>query len=162
MSLFYTDEQIQAMIGEPKPITQEQYAELYRLPKTKKQHKEQNIELQRSADADTYFLIILRLNKINPLDFSAILAIGFYSNNNIFKLRRYNGKSHRHQNKIEGNLMYNFHIHTATERYQLDGYPKEESYAEITNRYNDIHSALRCMIEDCNIILPNGAQLELT
>ena len=90
-----------------------------------------------------------------------LLAVAFYSSNSIFKIRRYNGKSHQHGNKIEGDVMYDFHIHMATERYQIAGYPKEESYAEPTDRYSDIHGALRCMMEDCNIIAPNDVQLEI-
>ncbi|MDZ7814842.1 MAG: DUF1828 domain-containing protein [Planctomycetota bacterium] len=36
-------------------------------------------------------------------------------------MRRYNGKSHQHTNKIEGNTFFDFHIHQATERYQEFG-----------------------------------------
>ncbi|MGR3293571.1 MAG: hypothetical protein ACUZ9M_06090 [Candidatus Scalindua sp.] len=67
-----------------------------------------------------------------------------------FKLRRHNGKSHEHSNKLEGVKFYDFHIHFATQRYQDEG-RKEESYAEVTDRYSDIKEALNCLLEDCNI-----------
>ena len=70
--------------------------------------------------------------------------------NTNFKLQRYNGKSHEHTNKLEGDKFYNFHIHFATQRYQDVG-QKEESYAKVTDRYSDIQKALKCLLKDCNI-----------
>ena len=52
---------------------------------------------------------------------------------------------------------YDFHIHTATERYQEAGYA-EEHYAETTNRYADLSSAIQCMLQDCAFELPPGTQ----
>ena len=80
--------------------------------------------------------------------------------NQLFKLRRYNGKSHSHTNKIEKNSMYNFHIHTATQRYQKIGM-KEESYAEETTRYADLRGAINCLIADCGFVLPPELQMEM-
>ena len=65
----------------------------------------------------------------------------------IFRLLRYNGRSHPHTNTIEGDRFYDFHIHKATERYQKKG-QKEESYAEVTDRYRDLDGASICMIKD--------------
>jgi len=79
----------------------------------------------------------------------------------LFILRRYNGKSHEHKNNLEStNVFYDFHIHTATERYQREG-TKEEYFAEITNRYSTVQEALNCLIEDCNVALPLNSQLKL-
>jgi hypothetical protein len=78
----------------------------------------------------------------------------------VFRLRRYNGKSHEHTNKIEGNKFYDFHIHYATERYQNTGFT-EDAFAMITNRYNSFHGALNCMVQDCGFQLVPGAQIEL-
>ena len=50
--------------------------------------------------------------------------------NRVFRLRRYNGKSHEHTNPIEKEIFYDFHIHTATERYQVLENKKEDTYAE--------------------------------
>ena len=46
----------------------------------------------------------------------------------------------------------------ATERYQERGYD-EDTYAEETDRYNNLEGALQCLIQDANFELP--AQLEL-
>jgi hypothetical protein len=80
--------------------------------------------------------------------------------NAIFKLRRYNGKSHEHTNKIEEERFYDFHIHPATLRYQQLGV-KEESFAQATDRYQNFARPLRCMIDDCGFIVPKNDQLEL-
>ena len=75
-----------------------------------------------------------------------------------FKLRRYNGKSHEHSNKLENVKFYDFHIHFATQRYQDEG-RKEESYAEVADRYSDINEALSCLLEDCNIKIKQDPQM---
>jgi len=77
--------------------------------------------------------------------------------NVLFRLRRYNGRSHQHTNRIEGNTFYDFHIHMATERYQVAGY-EEYHYAETTDRFADLGGAIRCMIQDCAFELPPGTQ----
>jgi hypothetical protein len=63
-------------------------------------------------------------------------------------------------NRIEGDGFYDFHIHTATERYQDLG-AKEEHYAEATDRYCDFHGALRCMLNDCGFRIHPGSQTDL-
>jgi hypothetical protein len=75
----------------------------------------------------------------------------------VFRLRRCNGKSHEHSNIIEEKRFYDFHIHTATERYQDAGL-REDWYAEPTDRYNDFNGALRCMFKDCGFVLPLNLQ----
>jgi len=73
--------------------------------------------------------------------------------NQLFRLRRYNGKSHEHTNRLEGVTFYDFHIHIATERYQAVGM-REDAYAEPTDRYGDFHAAFSCLIKDVNINVP--------
>ena len=55
---------------------------------------------------------------------------------------------------------YNFHIHKATERYQLLG-EDEDKYAEPTNCFFDFHSALQCLLNDCCFVTPEDSQLQL-
>jgi hypothetical protein len=76
----------------------------------------------------------------------------------LFRLRRYNGKSHEHTNKIEGNTFYEFHIHTATERYQDRGMD-EDAFAEPTTRFSDLNGAIDCMVADCGFDLPPEPQM---
>lgn len=110
-----------------------------------------------TGDAGNEFRLIFRQNKINPLDFSVILAVRVPGSSQIFRLRRYNGKSHEHTNHIEDVTFYDFHIHIATERYQERG-TREDAYAEPTDRYGDFHGALRCLIDDANLEVPPESQ----
>jgi hypothetical protein len=82
-----------------------------------------------------------------------MLAYSGKSSSQVFRLRRYNGKSHEHTNKMERQTIYDFHIHFATERYQHSGL-REDAYAEATNRYGDLQGALTCLIQDCGLVLP--------
>ncbi|MCA1840753.1 MAG: hypothetical protein ABR507_06715 [Actinomycetota bacterium] len=91
--------------------------------------------------------MILRQSDANPLDFSVIIAYNMPRSNQWFRLRRYNGRSHTHTNTIEKNSFFEFHIHTATERYQGSGL-REDAYAEPTNRYSDFQSALHIAVDD--------------
>ncbi len=113
-----------------------------------------------AGDTGGEFRLILRQNKINPLDFSIILAVRVPGSNQIFRLRRYNGKGHEHTNHIEDVTFYDFHIHVATERYQDIG-TREDAYAEPTDRYGDFHGALRCLIDDANLEVPPESQGDL-
>ena len=69
-------------------------------------------------------------------------------------MRRYNSR-HEHTNKIEGVTFDDFHIHEATERYQLLG-AKKDSYARPTDKFSDLDGALRCMLEDCGFEIQEG------
>ena len=75
-------------------------------------------------------------------------------------MRRYNGKSHEHTNPLEGETFYDFHIHMATDRYQRTG-NREDTYAEVTDRYTGLDEAVSCLAEDCNVILPDESQMQL-
>ena len=72
-----------------------------------------------------------------------------------FRLRRYNGNNHEHDNLIEGNRICDFHIHTATERYQRRGM-REDGYAEATDRFSDYDAAVLCLAEDAALELPTA------
>jgi hypothetical protein len=73
-------------------------------------------------------------------------------------LRRYNGKSHVHGNRIEGTTFYDFHIHTATERYQLLG-SREDTFAEPSRLFTNLSLALDCLVQDCGF---EGANPQLS
>lgn len=133
MKITLSNEEIQALIEEEKYVNLE-FEELFSRMKDKNGHKE--------------------------FDYT-ILGYSPKELNTVFKLTRYNGKSHEHRNALDKNpAFYDFHIHKATERYQLAG-RKEEAYAEITNRYSNLRSALRCLIDDCNVSLKENPQTKL-
>ena len=96
----------------------------------------------------------------NALDFSAIIAHAPSNSSLFFRLRRYNGRSHEHTNRLEGTTFYDFHIHMATARYQALG-AKEESFAEPSDRFADRHAALACLLDDCGFRRPDTPQLSL-
>ena len=153
MAITYLDQEIELLVQERKPAPAD-WRNRIRL-KPKRGHDEEQLDL--IGDAGSEFRLILRQNKINPLDFSVILAVRVPGSSQIFRLRRYNGKSHEHTNHIEDVTFYDFHIHIATERYQERG-TREDAYAEPTDRYGDFHGALRCLIDDANLEVPPELQ----
>ena len=161
MKINLNNREIQELMAEEKKIHLE-FEELFSRMKDKNGHKEFDYTIPRE-DGSSFYLK-LRQNRKNPLDFSAILGYSPKELNTVFKLIRYNGKSHEHRNVLEKeDAFYDFHIHRATERYQLAG-RKEEFFAEVTDRYSNLRGALRCLIDDCNVSLKENPQrsLELT
>jgi len=156
MTIALDDNEILRLIQERKVLPKE-YKELFRM-KEKKGHKEREMILKR--DDGSLFKIIVRHNVINVLDFSVILGYTPPRSNQIFRLRRYNGKSHQHTNRIEKGSFYDFHIHMATQRYQEVGL-KEDGYAQIANTFSDIYTAIDSFIKDCNFVLADSNQPKL-
>lgn len=153
MAATYSDQEIAKLLQERKPLPAD-WRNRVRL-RPKRGHDERDLDL--AGDAGSEFRLILRQNKINPLDFSIILAVRVPQSNLLFRLRRYNGKSHEHTNHIEGETFYDFHIHMATERYQEIG-TREDAFAESTDRYGDFQAALQCLIQDASLDVPPEAQ----
>ena len=156
MAAKYSDAEIARLLAERKPLAKDFRAQI-RL-RDKRGHKEQELDIP-GVDGNQ-FRLILRQSGFNPLDFSIILAHCAADSNQIFRLRRYNGKSHQHTNTIEAASFYDFHIHTATERYQELG-AREDTYAESSNRYYDFSSAVNCLLADCALELPEDPQRKL-
>jgi hypothetical protein len=157
MSVLVDDATIQQLVDEPKPLPQEYQQRI--TMKSKSGHKEAELEVV-GADGSS-FALILRQSISNPLDFSVILAYRIPKTNTSLRLRRYNGKSHEHRNKLEGDGFYGFHIHKATERYQNEPGLKEDAFAELTSRYADLGGAVQCMISDCGFQIPPNTQPNL-
>jgi hypothetical protein len=91
-------------------------------------------------------VVYLRQSELNVMDFSVILGYRLPNVHTVFRLR-YNGK-HQHTNVLEKQTFYDFHIHTATLRYQAPGF-KEDHFAEKTGRYASLDGAIQCLIADC-------------
>ncbi len=101
------------------------------------------------------FKVKIRQSSKNIFDFSIILSYYVPETNKFYNLRRYNGSSHRHTNKIEGNVIeYKFHTHIATERYLRGGF-RIEGYAIETDRYHTIEECLIVFLRDCKIVQGN-------
>jgi hypothetical protein len=145
-----SDTAINDLITESKTLASDFLARARLRPK--RGHEEAEIVV--SGNAGSVFHILLRRSRIDPLDFSAILAYAPSGTNRLFRLRRYNGRSHEHTNKLEGErLPLTFHIHYATQRYQAAGF-QEDAYARPTDRYTNLEQALECLVNDCAFELP--------
>ncbi len=149
------DAQIAALIGEPKPTVEP--AAL--IPTT---HKGAHRETQQSVTTDegSSFRLIVRQSTFDPLDFSVILGYELPETTRVFRLLRHNGNSHDHPNRLEQTVARGFHVHLATERYQLAGY-EEDGYAEMTNSYGDLAGAIRSMIAVANFKPPRQESLPI-
>jgi hypothetical protein len=123
--------------------------------KDKRGHREREFDV--AGARGSRFRVLLRQSASNVLDFSVILLFLPKGTNLAFRLRRYNGKSHEHGNRIERDKFYAFHVHTATERYQDVGM-SEDSYAEPTDRFCDLGSAIECLRRDCAFLVEGGQQ----
>jgi hypothetical protein len=156
MAAKYSDADIKALIEEKKPLPKD-FSSKIRL-REKRGHKELGLDVQGANG--NQFRIVLRQSNYNALDFSIILAFCPTGSNQVFRLRRYNGKSHEHTNTLESDKFYDYHIHTATERYQELGM-REDSYAEPSNRFSDVNTAINCMVNDCGFEVPRDPQPKL-
>lgn len=153
---YLTDNEVRALLQETKPLPVDYQRRL--LARPKRGHSE--VELDVHGASGSAFQIIVRQSLSNPLDFSVILGYCPPNSNQMIRLRRYNGKSHEHTNPVEHETFYAFHIHQATERYQFSGH-REDTFAQPTDRYGDIHGAIDCLIHDCAMELPPEAKTPL-
>ncbi len=96
------------------------------------------------------------------MDFSIILTF-VDKDRTEYRLLRFNGRHpSQHTNKLEkrkglSNSVFRnrFHIHRATERYQVDGL-EIDGYAEVTERYDSFDSALTIFVSENGIKTPDG------
>jgi hypothetical protein len=103
-----------------------------------------------SEDGSERFRLFVRQNKTVSDDFSCGLQ-WLPAGSEELILTRYNGPSHRHPNRLEGDrLDFVCHIHRTTERY-LRANLKPEAFAELTTAYRTCGGALHCLAGDCRV-----------
>jgi hypothetical protein len=149
MSRLLTDTEIHRLLAEPKKVSSGWQKRLTPLYKNAVQGRRQ---LTIEGDHGSKFRIDVRDNRLIVLDFSIILTF-IESKESEYILTRFNGKHpSQHTNKWERkygegltHFRNTFHIHTATERYQVEGF-KIDGYAEPTPRYVSFDGALRCFV----------------
>ncbi len=153
MDIIFSDQEIAALIKEHKVLPDN------RRGKFKKTMQRENdvYRLTVTGEAGSEFQAIVRMSVFNKLNFSVILGVKVPPPKKFFRLKRYNGDYHLHTNTLEDEEVRGFHIHTATERYQVNGV-REEDYAEPTKRYNDVNGALKCLFADANVEDLNALQ----
>lgn len=151
---FLTDNEIQDLIDEPKQMKQSAATVIRGMQKKSGRGAsflQNSVKFSRNSGNGDCWLIYLRHNQENMLDFSCGLGFIPKGRTKPFMLRRYNGKSHEHTNRLEAaQPFYNFHIHQATEKYQLSSYAAEH-YAYPTNLYADIFGAFKSLLDDCKV-----------
>lgn len=137
MDRVLTDQDITDLLEEEKPLPENWETRLRPRRKQGVQHEERQLEVESTGGKK--FRLIARRNRQNTLDFSIILVYEDEEGRD-YRLTRYNGKHpSRHTNKYEKrqglpneSFDPDFHIHLATERYQLSGYAID-GYAETTD-----------------------------
>ena len=153
MEPIFSDQEIAALIRERKVLPDN------RRSKFKKRTNRGSNEylLNITGEEGNKFQVIVRMSVSDELNFSVVLGVKVPPPKKFFRLRRYNGSNHEHINLIENEVVTGFHIHTATERYQVNSV-REEDYAEPTERYADVNGALKCLFTDANFEDPNALQ----
>ena len=153
MPVIYTDDQIRLLMLEDKRLPGDWRKRTQLV--AKRGHRERQLDVRGAKGNECR--LIFRQSTVNVLDFSVILAVRVPNSNQVFRLRRCNGRSHEHTNHIEGESFYDFHIHFATERYQEVG-AREDTYARPTDGYQSYHDALDHMLADASFHLPPELQ----
>lgn len=157
MDIKYTDKEIDKLIEERKAL-QEGWRKQLKL-RRKGGHKEYDLDID--GEHGNMFRLKLRQSVKKPFNFSAILTVRQQpKSSEFFRLLRYNGLHAPHTNPIDGNIIDDYHIHKATERYQERGFD-EDTYAEVTDRYDDLEGALNCLLEDAGFYIPSEPQSSL-
>lgn len=143
-------------------VTTNQILDLIKVPKQlinpqarailKSGHKQVNYNAIAQDGSEYRFQIYMRQNLKVGLNHDYSCGISWLApNEEHLTLKRYNGPSHNHVNRLENNkLGFTCHIHTATEKY-IKANKKPEGFAEPTKRYKSIDGALHCLVKDCNI-----------
>ncbi len=156
MAIQLGDTEIARLLAERKVLPADYRERMQTRPK--RGHRERELDVIGAEGSE--FRLILRQSLFNLFDFSVILAYRPPNTNQLFRLRRYNGKNHEHTNVLEGQTFYDFHVHTATERYQESGL-REDAFAESTDRFADFHEAIRCLLTECGFDIPPDPQGKL-
>jgi len=158
MTRILSDPAIHALLTVPKVLPADFRTQIA----LKVANRNERSDLDVFGSEGSRFRLMLRRAELNPLDFSVVLGYLFPDTNSLILLRRYNGKSHEHRNRLERHPpFYEYHIHTATERYQFAAGYRPEHFAEVTNRYADLTGALLCMLDDCGFVVPDDPQTSL-
>ena len=152
MEPIFSDQEIAELIKERKILSNNKPIKF-----RKTSHRgNDEYRLNVTGEDGNKFQVIVRMSIFNKLNFSVILGVRVPLPKKFFRLKRYNG-NHEHTNTIEDEKASGFHIHTATERYQMNSV-REEDYAEPTQRYTDVNGALKCLFADANFEAPNALQ----
>lgn len=163
-NFFLTDKEIKNLITEPKTMgcpIDSVFKSMKDKPGREISYRQTSFKFSRTG-GEGEWLIYLRHSKENVPAFSCGLKFAPKGRNQEFTLVRYNGKNHQHTNCLENeNTFYDFHIHTATERYQQSPHD-DEHYAQPTDRYADIGGAFKILLFDCKVLNDNSDNTQVS
>lgn len=154
-----SDEEIAKLLAEVKLVPKNWRTKLQPKAKNSAFHKERELKVQGAMG--NKFILFTRQNVGLANDFT--VGIRFVAESGThYCLRRYNGNSHKHTNHLERlngdedhSFFGQFHIHYATERY-LRKRKRIDGYAETTDRFSSIESALDLVVADGIIQIITG------
>ncbi len=155
MSALVDDGQIAALLNERKPA-----ATVESLTPSAADGAHLRLGRLYIGDRGTRFQVKVRRSRLDAKDFSVILAWDRPDETGLFLLTRCNGLSHQHRNKLEGDRFFDFHVHRATQRYQLGGF-KEDAYAKVTTSYDGFGGAVEHFLAICAFRRPTHEQMRL-
>jgi hypothetical protein len=156
-----SDEEIAALIAEPKECLGDWREKL--TPRPVKGVRHATGSLTATGVAGHEFTVLTRLLPADYLNFSVILRFDD-TDGAQYNLIRCNGIHGQHTNDIEkeqglGPAVFvdQFHVHRATERYQLRGFYIEK-HAEPTDEYQDFWGAVVHLLRLGSFDIPPEAQ----
>jgi hypothetical protein len=158
MSRILTDAEIQELLAEPKPLEPKWESRLKLIPKEHRAFSQRSISMHLSNGHE--FALVLRSNRLSPLDFSVVLLFRD-TDGSEYILRRHNGAHPSRHSLPNPQLPVCNHRHLATERYQKAGL-KIDGYAEKADDYNDIRTAQQAMINEAGFVLPPGEGVQIS
>jgi hypothetical protein len=163
MARLISDQEIAGLLSEAKPLPANWRTRLKMRSKANQAFKQRDLEV-KGVKGHT-FRLLLRQNALNPLDFSVILV---YVDSDKVEYRpiRFQGPHpSQHTNKWEKwkkmadyAFRNRFHIHQATERYQVAGL-EIDGYAVPTDKFDSFDSAVEGLIRN-NGLAPREEESE--
>ena len=155
------DEEIAALIAEPKEGPEDWRDKL--APRAAEGMRHATGSFTAMGAASHEFAVLTRLLPADPLNFSAILRFDD-TDGAQYNLIRCNGIHGQHTNDIEKEqglepavFVDEFHVHWATERYQVRGF-RIEKYGEPTDEYHDFWGAVAHLLRLGSFDIPPEAQ----
>lgn len=139
-----TDEEIAAILNDPKPISTRQLNRL-KTPKPKKLNRNLTAGVDVIGQSGKSYRLSSRLSPTFPTVFSIILMLKY--NGKWLNLIRHNGFHGAHPNRLEGTWIpaNTFHIHRITERYMRFKVKSPEAFAEATDQFTTFAGAVDYM-----------------
>jgi len=159
-----TDDEIEELLRESKPITADYEKWLTPPEKTKNpEHRHRQLSRKVEGENGNWFKVFSRISKDDPQNFS--VGLHLLKRDSEIGLVRVNGHHAGHRNRIKVGLSYEeippntCHIHKAQARYlAIDEKLISIGYAEVTDRYMDFRTALEFFLSQYGFVSRNSGK----